>query len=75
MNLYDDEGWCGDEPEPINSGHYHELLDRTFMFATMLDEFISNHPATDKEMHQHCAEAIMHIMMIHTLSAKKLYLE
>ena len=76
MVTFDDEDpWLNDEPVKINSGHYHELLDRSYIFAMMLDQFINGHPATNDEMREYCVKAVSNIMMIHTLAAKKLYLE
>jgi len=38
------------EQEPINQGHYFEIMDRTHVVQCQIDDFIYDHPAISKEM-------------------------
>lgn len=40
----------------INSGHYHEILDRCHVISSNIDDHLIDHPGMTKEMNEKCVK-------------------
>lgn len=37
-----------DKKEKLNSGHYHEVMDRSYVIMSNMEDFLLNHPAVSQ---------------------------
>ncbi|MCK5133257.1 MAG: hypothetical protein KAR40_14030 [Candidatus Sabulitectum sp.] len=45
------------EGQELNKGHYHEIIDRSHLICSMIDDFVIGHPGMTTEMNELCREA------------------
>lgn len=46
-----------DSDGQLNSGHFHELIDRAHIICSMLDDYVIDHPGMNKQMNEKCVIA------------------
>jgi len=47
-------GYVLDDGENLNSGHFHEIIDRSHIICSMIDDFLIEHPGMTIEMNKKC---------------------
>ena len=55
----------------LDKFHYHEIMDRSFMVCSIIEDHLINHPVTDKKIRKRLEKAIHSICTAVSIMAEK----
>ena len=62
-------GYTLADGEELNAGYFREIIDRTHIICSMIDDFLIEHPGMTVEMNKKCEEAQSLMCSVKNLAA------
>ena len=67
-STYPNKEDCPYKTGKINKGHFHEIMDRSHVICSMIDEFLIEHPGMTKQMNDLCREVQSKLCLVMSMA-------